>query len=102
MSFERKSDLHNRLLVDERDEIFCRRCYYLVGVLAEKSTESTFFYGDEQTPIPIRDKKLHDVIGRKDQIVKAEYYGSDRSSFRLRVHSGKLLLKVYNEKNSYI
>jgi hypothetical protein len=45
--------------------LYCDGCYYIVGVVALKVTESTLFYGDEDTPLPIRDKVINDIILRK-------------------------------------
>jgi hypothetical protein len=61
--------------------MFCQRCYYLVAIVAKKHTESNFFFGDDTTPIPIKDKKVNDLIPKKNTIVKGEYYGKERSQF---------------------
>jgi hypothetical protein len=52
----------NRLIVTQKDKIFCKNCYYLVAVVGQKLTKSTLFFGIESTPIPIRDKIINDLM----------------------------------------
>lgn len=52
----------NRLILSNSSNLYCSKCYYLVAVVALKVTESTLFYGDEKTPIPIHDKIINDMI----------------------------------------
>ncbi len=55
----------NRLILEKSNKLYCDNCYYLVAVVASKITESTLFYGDQDTPIPIHDKVINDMIPSK-------------------------------------
>lgn len=45
--FAMKGQYMNRLLLTNKDkELYCKNCYYIVAVVAEKLTESTLFYSD--------------------------------------------------------
>ena len=55
--------------------LYEKNSYYIIGVLAEKITESTLLFGDEKTPLPIRDKVINDMILKKGESVTGEYYG---------------------------
>jgi len=59
----------NRLLLTKDDPLFCEGCYYLIAVVGKKLTESTLFYGDEHTPIPINEKVINDMIPNKGEKV---------------------------------
>lgn len=37
-SFEMKGQYNNVLFLDSKEKFFCRRCYYLVGIVARKHT----------------------------------------------------------------
>jgi hypothetical protein len=69
--------------------------------VASKNTESTLFFGDETTPIPIREKVLNDIILKTGEKVKGEYYGSEEGSMEVRVHSGKLRVTLSKHGNNF-
>lgn len=66
-NFAMKGQFMNRLVLEHQNELFCDGCYYIIAVVALKVTESTFFYGDEDTPIPINDKIVNDIILREGE-----------------------------------
>ena len=70
-----KGQYMNRLVLETTNPIFCDNCSYIIAVVAEKVTESTLFYGNSKTPIPIRDKVINDIMLKKGDIVLGEYYG---------------------------
>lgn len=69
--------------------------------MAVKHTESSLFYGDENTAVPIRDKRFNDIIPKKGTIVKGEYYGEAKSQYEVRVISGKLRVVFKNGEKTY-
>lgn len=71
-------------------------------MVASKNTESTLFFGDETTPIPIREKVLNDIILKTGERVKGEYYGSEEGSMEVRVHSGKLRVTLSKHGSNFI
>lgn len=44
--FSRKGQFMNRLILTNKDDLYCDHCLYIVAVVALKVTESTLFYGD--------------------------------------------------------
>lgn len=59
--FTYKSSYKNSLFVDKNDKNFCSDCYYLLMVESTlKKTETSLFFGDTMSIIPIGDKILFD------------------------------------------
>ena len=74
--------------------MFCEGCYYIVAVVSKKLTESTLFYGDENTPIPISEKVINDMIPFKGSKVTGEYQGEDQFELQVKIHTGRLKITI--------
>lgn len=95
--FRIKGEYKNRLLMDED---LCENCYYILACVAKKNTDTSVYLGDMDSFLSISEKKsINDHLKHKGDALKGYYYDIQNTSLKVKVHSGKLSvkLKYYNQ-----
>lgn len=100
--FQMKGQMKNRLVMLTDNPLFCVDCYYLVAVEAIKHTESSLYYGDEETLVPFTKKVVNDYLSHKGEKVMGTYFGGNIVKMELKVHSGHLQVNVSRENNFFV
>jgi hypothetical protein len=63
--------------------------------VAKKNTDTSIYLGDEDSFLSISEKKsVNDQLKHKEDSLKGYYYDIQYTNLKVKVHSGKLSLKL--------
>jgi len=82
------------------EENLCENCYYILACVAKKNTDTSIYLGDNDSFLSISEKKsVNDHLKHKGDSLKGYYYDVQDTNLKVKVHSGKLGVKVkyYNQ-----
>lgn len=70
--------------------------------MAKKNTDTSVYLGDGESFLAMSDKKsINDQLKHKGDTLKGYYYDIQTTSLKVKVHSGKLSVKLHYYNQSY-